>query len=90
MKEISNIYKIELNIKYAPIHYLLNPGNQLTTFTNELIFSINSDTSELNYDIEVFGSAFNTRLPPLFFAKQKKEKLYVSRIRSWSWRHRHG
>jgi len=42
-------------LQYAPFVHL-NPGNQLTTFSDEIIRSG-------NFDIEVFGSAFNTRLP---------------------------
>ena len=54
--KISKVYEIELNIKYAVLFDVLNPGNQLTTFSEELI-------SSGLYDVEVFGSAFNTRLP---------------------------
>lgn len=53
--KITKIYEIELNIKYAALFNVFNPGNQLTTFSNEII------KSDL-YDVEVFGCAFNTRL----------------------------
>jgi hypothetical protein len=51
-----------LNVKYASIHRFLNPGNQLTTFTDELVFSKDENGNPL-YNVEIFGSAFNTRLP---------------------------
>jgi hypothetical protein len=54
--KITKIYEIELNIKYAVLFDVLNPGNQLTTFSDVVV---NSGL----YDVEVFGSAFNTRLP---------------------------
>ena len=42
-------------LQYAPFVHL-GPGNQLTTFSEEIIRSG-------HFDIEVFGYAFNTRLP---------------------------
>ena len=54
--KISKVYEIELNIKYASLFNVFNPGNQLTTFSDNLI-------KNGLYDVEVFGSAFNTRLP---------------------------
>lgn len=60
--KISKSYLNTLNIKYASVHSFLNPGNQLTTFTDELVFSKDKEGNPL-YNVEVFGSAFNTRLP---------------------------
>lgn len=55
-KKIKSIDKILVSLKYNNIHTFLVRGNQYSTFTEDLF------TSGL-YDIEVFGSAFNTRLP---------------------------
>lgn len=60
--KISKSYLNILNIKYAPVHSFLNPGNQLTTFTDKLVFSKDKNGNPL-YNVEIFGSAFNTRLP---------------------------
>ena len=54
--KINKINKILVSLKYNIIHTFLVRGNQISTHTDEIF-----QTSE--YDIEVFGSAFNTRLP---------------------------
>jgi hypothetical protein len=51
------IDKIMVSLKNAPIHRFFNVGNQLTTFSNALI-----DRFKDLDGIEVFGSAYNTRL----------------------------
>ena len=43
-------------LQYAPVHRFLNPGNQLSTYDDSVMLSG-------DFDIEVFGSSFNTRLP---------------------------
>jgi len=57
-KKISRANILRVCLQYAPVHRFLNPGNQLSTWDEKLIRSG-------DFDIEIFGSAFNTRLPQL-------------------------
>lgn len=54
--KINKIAKILVSIKYNIVHTFLVRSNQLSTHTDDIFH-----TGE--YDIETFGSAFNTRLP---------------------------
>ncbi len=56
VNKIKSLDKILVSLKYNVIHTFLVRGNQYSTFTEDLI------RGGL-YDIEVFGSAFNSRLP---------------------------